>query len=135
MNAFDTAAANFEQASIALNKAQQVRDDALYQMLALMPSKDEGSVTERGLRYKVTATYGVNRSLDSAVVDALMKDDKTRWAAERLFPMKPSLSTAELRFFTNNEPALYALLSAAITSRPAKASVKVEALEQMREAA
>lgn len=135
MNAFDQAAADLEAAKIAEARATQQRVDAEVAMLALMPSKDEGSVTERGLRYKVTASYGFNRTVDAAVVDALMKDDKTRWAAERLFPMKPSLSTSELRFFTNNEPALYALLSAAITSKPAKTSVKVEALEQMREAA
>lgn len=133
MNAFDQAASDYEAATIALNAAQQKRDDTLYAMLALMPAKDEGTVTERGLRYKVTATYGMNRTVDAAVISTLLGDEKLRWAAERLFPMKPGLSTTELRFFAGNEPGIYAQLAAAIVAKPGKPSIKVESMQEQVE--
>ena len=98
-----------------------------------MPSKDEGSVTLKGESYKVTITYGVNRTLDQAALEAI-KDGIARELFDQAITYKPSLVLAGVRFLQNNEPDSYAVLAQAITSKPAKPSVKLEQLA-MQEAA
>lgn len=136
MNPIDEAAAFLTLAKLQEQRATEARIAAEQALIALMPSKDEGSVTLAGNSYKASITYGVNRTIDAAVVAQLYADPNLRWGAERMFPMAPKLDTKELRYFQANEPDAYALLAQAITAKPAKPSVKVEALAvEMREAA
>ena len=134
MNAFDQAAANLEAAKIAEAAATEARRAAEDAVIRLMPTKDEGSVTERGLRYKVTVTYGMTRSLDVAALDnvrASMPPDLFEQAIE----YAPKIKLTGLRYLRNNEPEAYGVLAQAITAKPAKPQVKIEAIDAQREAA
>lgn len=134
MNAFDQAASDLEAAKIAEDVARQTRIDAENRMLALLPDKTEGSVTERGLHYKATATYGMTRSLDAAALAAI-KDRIPEVLFEQAIEYKPAIKLAGLRFLQNNEPDTYAALAQAITAKPSKPSVKVESIEAAAKAA
>ncbi|MBO9717487.1 MAG: hypothetical protein J7507_11945 [Pseudoxanthomonas sp.] len=134
MNAFDQAAAELESAKIAEARAAAARIDAEQKMLRLMPAKDEGSVTERGLHFKVTATYGVNRTLDGAALEAVRAAMSPELFG-RVIDYAPKLRLEGVRYLQANEPEVYAVLAQAITAKPAKPSVKVEAVEAMGRAA
>lgn len=135
MNPIDDAAALLHLAKLNEQRAAEARIEAERALIALLPTKDEGSVSMTGESYKVSITYGVNRTIDQAVVSQLYADPNLRWGAERMFPMAPKLDTKELRYFQANEPALYAFLAQAITAKPAKPSVKLEPIAQMQQAA
>lgn len=128
MNAFDQAAANLEAAKIAEARATEARIAAEMDVLRLMPSKPEGSVTERGLRYKATVTYSITRSLDVAALDAVRSKIPAS-LLEQAIEYAPKLKLAGVRYLQANEPETYAVLAQAITAKPAKPSVKVEALQ------
>ncbi len=132
MNAFDAAASLVEARKIELAAAQAALLDAEQAMLRLMPAKDEGSVTERGLHYKVTATYGVNRTLDAAALGAIRNEIPSA-LFDQAIEYAPKLKLAGVRYLQANEPETYAVLAQAITAKPAKPSVKVEAVEVVRE--
>lgn len=136
MKDIDTIAAELEAAKIAEARATAARIDLESQLVALVGVRDEGSQTHRGDAYKVTVTGVVNRTVDQAVVPQLLADEKYRWAAERMFPAKFGLDGKELRFFMFNEPQFYAQLAQAITAKPGKPQVRIEACGvSLREAA
>lgn len=134
MNRFDEAAAQLEAAKIAEAQATAARIDAEQRVIALMPTKDEGSITERGLRYKVTVTYGMNRTVDAAAMESV-RGAMAPALFDQAVAYKPSLITAGLRYLQLNEPDAYAQLAQAITAKPSKPSVRVEAVQAERQAA
>lgn len=125
MNAFDAAAAALEAAKIEEAKATAKRLDAEQMMLALMPARDEGSASERGLHYRVTVRYGVNRSVDVAALESA-RHQIAAPLFEQAIGYKPEIRLAGLRYLQNNEPEVYAILAQAITAKPAKPSVSIE---------
>ena len=134
MNAFDQAAANLEAAKAAEAQATAARIAAEQAVIRLMPQRDEGSVTERGLRYKVAVTYGMNRSVDMASL-AAVRDKIPHALFDQVVEYAPKLRLAGLRYLQNNEPDTYAVLAQAITAKPAKPQVKVEPIEAAAQAA
>lgn len=134
MNTIDQLAAALEAAKINEDAARAARIDAENALLAVLPERTEGSATERGRDYKATATYGMTRSLDAAALAAI-KDSVPEALFEQAIEYAPKLKLAGLRFLQNNEPEAYAVLAQAITAKPSKPSVKVEALVSMQEAA
>lgn len=130
----DTAAAALEAAKIAEARARDARIDAEAALLTLVEDKYEGSVTVRGQQYKATVTFGVNRTVDAAAL-AAVRDAIPEALFEQAVTYKPALVLAGVRYLQNNEPETYAVLAQAITAKPAKPSVKVEAIAEVREAA
>lgn len=124
---FDTACARLEAAKIAESRATSVRLDAEANLLRLVQSKDEGSVTAKGAAYKATVTTGYNRTIDAALLDNVRRAVPAA-LFDQAIEYKPALKLQGLRYLQNNEPDTYAVLAQAITARPAKPSVKVEAL-------
>lgn len=134
MNPIDKAAYNLELAKRTETLATQARIDAEKDLIALLPEKDEGSVSLKGDAYKVSITYGYNRTVDAQALEAIKREVPPE-LFEQAVDYKPSLVMAGLRYLQSNEPETYAILAQAITSRPSKPSVRVEAIEQMQEAA
>jgi hypothetical protein len=66
---------------------------------------------------------------------AAIKDSMPVALFEQAIDYAPKLKLPGLRHLQSNEPDAYALLAQAITARPAKPSVRIEAIEQMSEAA
>lgn len=128
------AARNLELAKHTEKLATAARIEAENQLLDLLTAKLEGSVTTNADGYKVTVTYGFNRTVDEAALNAI-KDEIPTGLFDQVINYKPSLILAGLRHIQSNEPDTYAVLAQAITSKLAKPSVKVEAIEPLQEAA
>ena len=95
------------------------------QIQAMLPKKEEGSVSKDEGNYKVTVTYKVDRKLD---VDSLRESwgalpsdvqSSIRWKAE--------LSVSQFRELNEDGRKL---LSGFVTTKPASPSVSVEIREQ-----
>lgn len=137
MNPIDQAAAVFEKAKKAESKATEARIAAEKVLATLMPVKEKGSVTVKGESYKVTIKYGLNRTIDTAAL-AAVKSEIPAAMFEQAIRYKPDIIDAGLEYLKSNEPDTYALLAQAITSKPAKPGVAVEAIvqaDELREAA
>ena len=134
MNPIDEAAAVYELAKMQHERTAEALSDAHTALVALMPKQDEGTVKLQGDSYRVAIEYGFNRTVDAAALAAI-KDSVPVALFEQAITYKPSITLAGLRYLQGNEPDAYAALAQAITARPAKPSVKIEAVEQMQEAA
>ncbi len=134
MHMLDQAAAALEAAKIAEADATTARIDAESALVALLGCKTEGSETHRGEQYKVTVTGNVYRKVDEAALGAV-RDRISVEIFERVFRYKPEVVTAGVRYLMMNEPELYAIAAQAITATPGKASVRVESIQQQKEAA
>ena len=110
-------------------KARERRIDAEQAIIAeLGEIKAEGQTVVKDGRYKVTITGSMNRRIDQAVLELIRQtipaplfDQAIRW--------KPEVNLTGLRYLQNNEPDTYSILAEAITTTPAKPSVRVEKLE------
>lgn len=101
------------------------------EIVKLVEAKDEGSVTTHGTQFKASVTFGVNRTIDREALEAI----RAAMAPGLFFKAieyVPRIDTAGLRYLRNNEPDTYAELATAITAKPAKPSVRVEALADER---
>lgn len=134
MNPIDEAAAVLQLAKMNEARAAEARIEAEKALIALMPPKDEGSVQLIGASYKVTIEYGFNRTIDRAALAAI-KSSVPPALFEQAIDYKPAIVLKGLRLLQSNEPDAYAALAQAITSRPAKPSVKIEAIQPMENAA
>jgi len=134
MNPIDEAAAVLELAKMQEQRAAEARRAAEEQLLALIPPKDEGSVTLTGSSYKVSITYGFNRTIDAAALSAI-KSSVPPSLFEQAIDYKPAINLKGLRFLQSNDPDAYAAIAQAITARPAKPSVKIESIKPMEKAA
>lgn len=122
-------------AKAAEDAARERRIDAETELLAELPiHKPEGSTTFKVDDYKVTVTTGVNRRIDSALIEHVratippaLFEQAVRW--------KPEANPAGIRYLQNNEPEVYTVLAQAITATPAKPSVRVEINEPAAKAA
>lgn len=134
MNPIDEAASRLALAKESEHLATAARIEAENTLVALLPSKTEGSVSMKGADYKVSITYAMNRTVDGPALNSIWSSLSE--GMRRVFPIKHGLDTKELRHWASNEPESYALIAQAVVSRPAKPSVKVERIaEELREAA
>jgi hypothetical protein len=132
---------NLDQLAAALDfaKAKEMhataqRIEAENALIELLGAKDEGSQTHKGTNYKVTITGNVYRTVDRAALDAV-RSALSPAIFEQVFRFKPEVITAGVRYLMLNEASLYAIAAQAITATPGKSSVRVEAVEQLKEAA
>ena len=91
---------------------------------SLMPKKDEGSITETTNDYKATVSYKLTRSVDAEMLGGMWASMSEQ--AQKAFKWKAEVSTSELRKLQEFRPDDYAFVAAAITTKPASASVSVE---------
>lgn len=124
---FDAACARLEAAKIAEARANSARLDAEAAVLAFVTAKDEGSTTAKGQQYKATVTTGYNRTIDAAALDTVRRVVPTA-LFDQAIEYKPALKLQGLRYLQANETDTYATLAQAITARPSKPSVRIEAL-------
>ena len=130
----DTLAAALEAAKIAEARARDARIEAETALLAVLPEKDEGSVTERGDSFKVTARYGVNRTIDAPALESVRAQVPAA-LFDQAFEYAPKIKLPGLRYLMNNEAETYEILAQAITSKPSKPAIKVEEISAEREVA
>lgn len=100
------------------------RIDIEQKILEITGCREEGSetiTTDTGL--KITVTGKLNRTLDAATWAEL---ESVIPEALRPVVYKPSLELKGLRYLENNEPDIFAIVSKAITTKPAKPSISIK---------
>jgi hypothetical protein len=124
---------NFELIALDIMEFKRIEDDAKAsrlaaetKLLAMMEAKDEGTVHEEDGSVKVSVTYKLTRTLDTAKVQEdwntipeLVKD---------AFTWKPDLVLKHMRALESANPQAYAVLAQYVTAKPAKPAVKVEVI-------
>jgi hypothetical protein len=105
-------------------KAIERRRDLDKTIQSMLPKKDEGSITETTEDYKATVTYKMTRSVDADMLAGMWSAMSEQ--AQKAFKWKAEASTTELRKLQEFRPDDYAFVAAAITTKPASASVSVE---------
>ena len=101
-------------------------DECQAALIEIVGIKDEGSQSFHTDRYLVGTTQGITRTLDRTEVlklaDRLPED-----TYKNLFTWKPALDLANYRALRDMAPNLASMVDDAITSKPSKPAVKVEA--------
>lgn len=115
----------YVMAKAELTVAKHELEQAEEALLSQLDTKEEGSTTIKIGNYKVTTTGKITRSLDGAAWDEIRKHIPEP-LANRLVRYKPDINLRELKFVQANEPAYYAMIAPAITSRLAKTSLEVK---------
>jgi hypothetical protein len=101
-------------------------DECQAALIEIVGIKEEGSQSFHTDRYLVGTTQGITRTLDRTEVlklaDRLPEDTYSN-----VFTWKPALDLANYRALKDMAPNLASMVDDAITSKPSKAAVKVEA--------
>lgn len=101
-------------------------DECQAALIEIVGIKDEGSQSFHTDRYLVGTTQGITRTLDRTEVlklaDRLPED-----TYKNVFTWKPALDLANYRALKDMAPNLASMVDEAITSKPSKPAVKVEA--------
>lgn len=126
-NPRDLAAARYVDAKRREEKAKEDRLQAEADICELFGVKPEGSQTESTEFFKVTTTGNMTRSFDADMWDAIAKSIP-KAIRDKVVRTKVEPSLTELRKVQESNPDVYAVISKALTVKPAKASVKVEIL-------
>lgn len=106
------------------NRAVAARREVEELIVALMPKRDEGSVSEEALDIKVTATFKLNRTVDAAALQAQWNDLPE--IVHDAFTWKPELVMKQVRALEAANPVAYSVLAGFITTSPAKPALKIE---------
>ena len=94
------------------------------QLAEIVATKDEGTDKAEAGRYRITVTSKLNRALDYEAYQALEAQIPEGLRCVR---MKPEIDLAKLRAMDLARPGFSAQF---VTTKPAKASVKIEEMEE-----
>lgn len=126
MSDIDTLALDLAAAKRIEDDARQSRIEAENKLIALLGAKDEGSQTHKGSQYKVTITGKISRTLDVAAWDSIKSHIPEKFHPVRY---KPEIDVKGLKWLAENEQGIYSTVCQAISAKPGKAAVTVEAIE------
>jgi hypothetical protein len=109
-----------------LKIAQNILAEAESALLSAVGHKPEGSFTVNVGDFKVTTTGKINRTINAEIWEQIKAQIPPALAGRLIKQSKPELSLTEFRYIELNEPAYMALISKAITAKPAKPSISVK---------
>lgn len=101
--------------------------EAETRILKIVGAKQEGSAKFDTDDFKIVTTGKLSRSITVKDVDALNAAMPPQ-VASRLYSMRPVVNLTQLRYMEMNEPELFKIACNHITTKPAKTTVKVEAI-------
>ena len=104
--------------------AFNVRRNIEAQILAVMPVKNEGTVSQDTDAGKITVTYKVGRKVDTLSLQSLWGDLST--VAKSCFKWSADLSTKEMRAVQLANPETYKEICNFITATPAKPALTIK---------
>ncbi len=132
---YAAACERLEAAKIAEERARAERIDAEQEVIGLVgETKAEGASSVRDGQWKITVTGVVNRRIDEAAL-AAVRERLSPALLEQAVRFKPEPITAGVRYLQNNEPEAYAVFAEALIATPGKPQVRVERLQEAKEAA
>ena len=103
--------------------ARAQRQELEARLAGMIATKDEGADKAEAGRYRITVTSKLNRALDYEAYRALEAEIPEGLRCVR---MKPEIDLAKLRAMDLARPGFSARF---VTTKPAKASVKIEEME------
>lgn len=133
--AIDLAAYAYLQAKSAEENARNARLETENQLIELIGlAGDEGTMTKKSAYYKVSTVAGLTRSINLERLDEVSQhvDQDTFYS---VFKTEWKLSVSALKKLATSDPDAYRALSGAVIAKPAKTTVKVEAIAIAEEAA
>lgn len=96
-------------------------------IVELVGSRDEGSFSVECDGYKITTTQPIRRTVDAdkaRAISAMLPRD----IADTVFRWKPELNTSVYKNLREFQPTTFDQVCEAVTAKPGKVSLKVEAL-------
>lgn len=122
----DLAAQQYREAKAAEAAARDRRIAAEETIIGILGVKEEGTTSEKTEYFAVKTVGKLNRTLDTAAWESVRGD-----VPEGLAPIeyKPALDLKRLRALETANPKVFAIVAAAIITKPAKPSVSVDLLE------
>jgi hypothetical protein len=127
-NAIDALASEVDTAKRVEREAQSRRRAAEEALAALIEGEPESTQTETTPGFRVKVERKVNRSWDTDTLSAIYSDIPSA-IRDRLIRTKYEVDVRELRYVENNEPAIYAAVSKALVTKPAKPTVTVDPID------
>ncbi|MEO0437914.1 MAG: hypothetical protein AAF098_13495 [Pseudomonadota bacterium] len=96
-------------------------------IIAMVGTRTEGSFSVECDHFKVTTTQPIRRTVDKKLAQDLHQS-LPKDIAESIFDWKLSLSTKVYKDLEKYQPQTHAAIARAVTAKPGKVSVRVEAL-------
>ena len=108
------------------DEAKERRIEAEQAILAeLYTLKPEGQTKVKESGYTITVTTSFNRRIDGSVLGAI-SDHIPKHLLDQAIRWKPEVNLTGLRYLQTANPDTYAILAQAITTTPAKPSIRIE---------
>lgn len=126
MSNIDALAEAWLEAKSAENIAKAKRLGIEAELAEALEAKDEGSITHKLDRFKVTLTQPVYRKLDRERLDEVAD-----LIPARMLPIQTKIEAdpAGMKWLANNEPQMWAKIAPAFTTSKGKIGIKVEAMK------
>lgn len=124
----DIAAYALQQAKQSEDEAREARIAAEQHLIDLVGLKEEGTTTVKTDFYKVSTTGKLTRAVDP-------KSPMSNEVWKMISRVKSELDVKALKALATSNPAAYQEACKGLITKPAKASAKVELLQQNQEAA
>jgi len=126
MSNIDGLAAEWLEAKQQEQAANKWRLKIEQEITAALDAKDEGSITHKLEKYKVTLTQPVRRTVDPDMWERVKYK-----VPEQLRPVKVKIEAdaAGMKYLANNEPQFWSGIAPAFTTKPGKIGVKVEEMK------
>lgn len=126
MSNIDALAEAWLEAKSAENTAKAKRLGIEAELAEALEAKDEGSITHKLDRFKVTLTQPVYRKLDREKLDEVAD-----LIPAQMLPIQTKIEAdpAGMKWLANNEPQMWAKIAPAFTTSKGKIGIKVEAMK------
>lgn len=98
------------------------------EMQALLPEKEEGTITEKQNYFSVSVKYGFIRKIELEKLDELYQNKELQPSLALAFVSKPSIDLSALRKIEEAQPEVYAQIAQAISTKPSKPSISIKQL-------
>jgi hypothetical protein len=121
----DQLASEIDIAKRVEREATARRHAAEEQIRSLIDGEPESTAREQTPNFTIKVERKVTRSWDTDTLSAVYAEIPEA-IRERLIRTKYEVEVRELRYIENNEPAVYAIIAAALVTKPSKPAVTVE---------
>lgn len=104
-------------------------DRARDELIQIMGSKEEGTISAMTMNYRVSLRFSMAREIDMAKFEQV-RDYVPPQILERLIRFEPKIVMHELRWLQENKPGIYGAVCDFITAKPAKPSLTYSRVEE-----
>jgi hypothetical protein len=104
-------------------------DRARDELIQIMGSKEEGTISAMTMNYRVSLRFSMAREIDMVKFEQV-RDYVPPQILERLIRFEPKIVMHELRWLQENKPGIYGAVCDFITTKPAKPSLTYSRVEE-----